>query len=125
MTGQVNTRFALLLAATGVFGVVSQSVAQRTNEFGLRMALGATPTQVVGMVLAREARLIVAATVTGAGATLIVTTVAFADLVTISGTDPWLWTVIVGLCGGVAATAVTLATYRILRLDPWVVLRRM
>jgi putative ABC transport system permease protein len=116
---------ALLLAATGIFGVVSQSVAQRTNEFGLRMALGATTTQILGMVVAREARLIIAATVTGGGVTVVVTKVAFAELVTISGTDPWLWTVVVGLCGGVAATAVTLATYRILRLDPWVVLRRI
>jgi predicted permease len=116
---------ALLLAATGIFGVVSQSVAQRTNEFGLRMAIGATSTQVLGMVLAREARLIVAATVTGAVATVVVTRATFAELVTIGGTDPWLWTAVVGLCGGVAATAVTLATYRILRLDPWVVLRRI
>ena len=47
---------ALLLAASGIFGVISQSVAQRTTEFGVRMAMGGSPAQVLRMVLAREKR---------------------------------------------------------------------
>jgi hypothetical protein len=45
-------------------------------------------------------------------------------MLVISGSDPWIWVVVAALCGGTAATAVTLATWRIVRLDPWRVLRR-
>ena len=114
---------ALLLAGTGIFGVVSQSVAQRTTEFGVRMAMGASSGQVLRMVLAREAKLIVLAVGVGAIATVGVTRAAFAELVTMSATDPRLWVAAMVLCGGFAAVAVALATYRIVRLDPWVVLR--
>jgi predicted permease len=115
---------AMLLAATGIFGVVSQSVAQRTTEFGVRMALGASAGQVLRMVLAREARLIGVACGTAVVGTLLVTRSAFAEMLVITGTDPRMWAVVAVACGGLAAIAVALATYRIVRLDPWVVLRR-
>jgi putative ABC transport system permease protein len=116
---------ALLLAGTGVFSVISQSVAQRTREFGIRMAIGATPRGVLGLVLARETTLIAAALVSGAGLTLGLTRALFAELAALSATAPSVWIALVGLCGGVAAVAVVLATYRIVRLEPSVVLRRL
>lgn len=115
---------AMLLAASGIFGVVSQSVAQRKTEFGVRIAMGASAGQVLRMVLVREAKLIAAAAGTGILFTVLVTRSTFVGLLTVSGTDPRLWTVVVVLCGGLAALAVALATYRITRLDPWVVLRQ-
>ncbi len=115
---------AMLLAASGIFGVISQSVAQRTTEFGVRLAMGASPAQVLRMVLAREARLIAVAAATGIVGTVLVTRSAFAEMLMIAGSDPRMWTAVVALCGGLAAVAVALATYRIVRLDPWVVLRR-
>jgi ABC-type antimicrobial peptide transport system permease subunit len=57
---------ALALAAIGLFSVVSYGMAQRTNEFGIRMALGATPSQVVGLVLGSTAWTVGMGLVTGA-----------------------------------------------------------
>lgn len=115
---------ALLLAGTGVFGAVSQSVAQRTREFGIRLALGATPREVLGLVMAREMRLIAAALGSGAVFTFCMTRMVFAELAALSATAPSVWMALVGLCGGTAILAVALAAYRIVRLDPSVVLRR-
>jgi putative ABC transport system permease protein len=115
---------ALLLAATGVFAVVSQSVAQRTREFGIRLAIGATPRGVLRLVLARELKLIAAALSCGALFTVAMTRMAFADLAALSATAPSVWIAVVGLCGGTAVIAVALAAFRIVRLDPSVVLRR-
>jgi predicted permease len=115
---------AFLLALTGVFGVVSQSVAQRTREFGIRLALGAAPRRVLGMVLARETKLIAAAVGAGAAFTFGLTRVMFAELLTLAATTPALWITVGVGCAGLAGAAVLFATRRIVTLDPSVVLRR-
>lgn len=115
---------ALLLAGTGVFSVISQSVAQRTREFGIRMAIGATPRRVLGLVLRRETKLIAAAIGSGAVFTLGLTRALFVELAVLSVSGMPVWIALVGVCGGVAALSVLLATYRITRLEPAVVLRR-
>ena len=116
---------ALLLAASGVFGVISQSVAQRTQEFGVRMALGAAPRRVLAMVLARESKLIVTALATGAAITVGLTYSLVAELAPLSTVRPALWFEVTALCGGLAALAVFLATRRILRLAPIIALRHL
>jgi ABC-type antimicrobial peptide transport system permease subunit len=115
---------ALLLAATGVFGVIGHSVAQRTREFGIRLALGATPREVLALVAAREARLIAAALIIGAAAAFALTRALLPELAVLSTTARPVWIALVGLCGGSAALAGVLATWRIGRLDPSAVLRR-
>jgi putative ABC transport system permease protein len=115
---------ALVLAATGVFGVSTQSVSQRSGEFGVRMALGASSGAVWRMVMTREAKLITTAIATGSTATVLVTRSVFAELARMNATDARLWLVIATLCGGTAAAAVALATHRIVRLDPWTLLRK-
>ena len=74
--------------------------------------------------LARETKLIAAAVVCGALFTFGMTRVLFAELAALSGAAPSAWIAALGLCGGVAAIAVALATYRIVRLEPAAVLRR-
>lgn len=115
----------LLLAASGVFAVINQSVVQRTREFGIRMALGAPPRRVLGMVLARETKLIAAAVATGVVFTMALTRSLFVELARLSAVVPAMWIAALVLSGGVAAIAVALATYRIVRLEPSVVLRRL
>ena len=115
---------ALLLAATGVFGVVGHSVAQRRREFGVRLALGATPRELLALVAAREAKLIAAALVIGAGTTLALTRALFPELARLSTTAPGVWFALVGLCGGTAVIAAWLATWRIVHVEPSVILRR-
>jgi predicted permease len=115
---------ALLLASTGVFAVVSQSVAQRTREFGIRLALGAAPRRVLAMVLSRETKLIAAAIGSGAAFTFGLSRVMFAELMKLAGTTPLLWAAVGIGCATLAGAAVCIATRRILTLDPLVVLRR-
>lgn len=115
---------ALLLAGTGIFGVISQSVVQRTTEFGVRIALGATQGRVLRMVLTREGKLIAAALGVGSLGTIVATRALFAELVWISAMNPGWPVALIALAGAVAAAGCGLATYRIVTLDPWVILRR-
>jgi predicted permease len=115
---------ALVLASSGVFAVVSQSVAQRTREFGIRLALGAAPRRVLTMVVARETKLIAAAIGAGAAFTFGLTRLMFAELMTVARTTPALWAAVGLGCATLAGAAVFFATRRIVTLDPLVVLRR-
>jgi hypothetical protein len=114
----------LVLAATGVFAVVSRSVGQRTRELAVRIALGAAPRSVLGMVIAREAKLIAGAIVTGVVFSIGLTRALFAELTTLNAAVPWLWVSALSLTAAVAALSCVLATYRIVRLEPSAVLRR-
>jgi putative ABC transport system permease protein len=119
--------FALLtvaLAASGVFSVISQSIAQRTREFGIRLAIGATPRRVLGMVVVRETKLIGLGIGVGLVFTMALTRALFIELVRLNVVVPGLWVGSLTLATGVAATALTFATFRIIRLEPAVILRR-
>ena len=118
------TLLTLVLAASGVFAVISQSVAQRTREFGVRLAIGATPGTLLRSVMAREARLIAAALGTGVIFTMALTRVLFEELTSLSAIVPSMWLGALAVTCAAAAAACLLATWRIVRLEPAVVLRR-
>ena len=114
----------ILLAASGVFSVISQSVAQRTREFGIRLAIGATPARVLGMVLVRETKLLALGMGVGLVFAMALTRALFVELVSLNAVVPGMWVAALGFASMVAALALTLATYRIVRLEAATVLRR-
>ncbi|HET7249940.1 MAG TPA: ABC transporter permease [Gemmatimonadales bacterium] len=79
---------ALLLAALGTYGVLAYDVAERTREIGLRMALGATPGNVLRLVLGRTAALALAGTAIGVAGSLALTSVLTKSLFDVKPTDP-------------------------------------
>ncbi len=113
----------LLLAAGGLYGVLSYGIARRTNEIGIRMALGAAPGRVIGMVLRETGMILMIGTVLG-----IVLTIACARLIAgrlygLSTLDPLTILSAVGLFAIVAAIAAFVPAARAARVNPIAALR--
>ena len=114
---------ALLLAAVGVYGVMSYSVAQRTQELGIRVALGASTANVLGLVVGDGLRLIAAGLVAGLGGALALTRLIASLLFSVSPTDPATFAVLALLLAAVALVAIVIPARRALRVDPMQALR--
>ena len=114
---------ALLLASIGLYGVASYSVSQRTREIGVRMALGASPSKVLALVLGRGAVLVGAGLVVGLVAALAVAGVMRALIVGIDPRDPLTFIATAVALGAVALFATWLPARRATRIDPLVALR--
>jgi predicted permease len=114
---------ALTLAAIGIYGVMSYSVNQRTVEFGLRMALGARPGDVLAMVLRQGMLLVATGLLIGIVTALFATRWIGGFLVGMSATDPATFAVISLLLALVAALAGYVPARRATRVDPMVALR--
>lgn len=110
--------FALLLASLGIYAVLSFSMAQRTQEIGVRMALGAHPRDVLRIVLGEGLRLAVIGVVLGIGAALILTRVLGHLLYGLSTSDPETFVVVAGVLLFVALAACFIPARRAMRLDP-------
>ena len=115
---------ALALTAAGIFGVLSQAVAQRTREIGIRMALGARPMNVVALVVSRGILLASAGVVFGAVAALILVTTLGALLYGIGPRDPSSFAVVAALLLVVALVASWLPARAAMKIQPALVLRR-
>ncbi len=114
---------ALLLAAIGLYGVMAYAVAQRTREIGIRMALGAHPRSVLGMVMGRGARLILIGVALGIPAALVLTRGMTKLLYGIGATDPLTFVAVAALLALVALTACYIPARRAMHVDPMVALR--
>jgi putative ABC transport system permease protein len=114
---------ALLLAAIGVYGVMGHMVAQRRREIGVRLALGASPRDVVAMVLRGGAWLAVAGIAAGVAGALALSKVLAGFLFGVSPLDPATYAGVIGVLGFVAGLAVYRPSRRAATVDPVVVLR--
>ncbi|HEV2691200.1 MAG TPA: ABC transporter permease [Bryobacteraceae bacterium] len=113
---------ALVLASVGLYGVVAYSATQRTQEFGIRMALGAEPGDVLRLVLGQGFRLALAGVVLGVGAALFLTRLLTTLLFGIEPTDPLTIAGVALLLTAVALLACWLPAYRATRVAPTVAL---
>jgi predicted permease len=114
---------ALILASIGIYGVLAYSVAQRTSEIGLRMAMGAQPRQVLALVLRQGMLLALIGAAVGILVALPVARLAGGLLYGVSATDPFTYAGITLLLMGVALLACYLPARRATRIDPLVALR--
>ncbi|HET6184036.1 MAG TPA: ABC transporter permease [Acetobacteraceae bacterium] len=126
-TAQVAITFAavaLALAAIGLFGVLSYTVARRRSEFAIRIALGARPERVVAMVLRETGWLIAAGLALGAGLTYTASRWIASVLYGVAPQDPITLACAVALLVVVALAAVCLPAWRASKLDPMATLRQ-
>jgi putative ABC transport system permease protein len=119
----VFSGIALLLAAVGIYGVLSYSVRQRTREIGVRMALGARRADLLGLVLRRGLTLALAGIALGVMGSLALTRILVSLLVGVGSADPLTFLLISAVLAAVAALACYLPARRASRLDPFVALR--
>jgi putative ABC transport system permease protein len=114
---------ALLLAVVGVYGVLSFTVSQRTQEFGVRMALGAEPGDVRRMMILQALRLAAVGIGLGVAGAFGVTRLISSLLYDVKPTDPLSFAGVIALMLAVAVTAAYLPARRATQVDPMIALR--
>jgi putative ABC transport system permease protein len=114
---------ALALAVIGIYGIMSWSVAQRTQEIGIRMAVGADARGILQLILGRGLKLSAAGLAIGIGATLALTRLLSTQLFEISPHDPWVFTAVSALMLAVTTAACYLPARRATKVDPIATLR--
>jgi putative ABC transport system permease protein len=109
---------ALLMVSIGLYGLLAYSVAQRRREIGVRLALGAERSQVLGMVLAQGAKLVAAGLALGLTASVFVSSVLESQLYETRGRDVWTYAAAPVVLALVALAACALPALRAARVDP-------
>jgi ABC-type antimicrobial peptide transport system permease subunit len=115
---------ALVLAVIGIYGVMAFSAAQRTRELGIRLALGAEPRDVLGLILRDGAKLSGLGVGLGVTGALAASRAVSSLLFGVSPTDPLTFTAVVGLLGSASLLACYIPARRATRVDPVVALRQ-
>jgi putative ABC transport system permease protein len=113
----------LLLAVVGVYGVVSYAATQRTQEIGIRIALGASPRRILALLLTQGARIVAAGLLFGLAGAWVLTRAMSHMLVGVSPSDPVTYAAVSGLLSTVALLACWIPARRATKVDPVVALR--
>ena len=119
----VFASIALILAAVGIYGVISYAVSLRTRELGIRIALGATGRQVSGLVLQQGVGLAIAGVVVGGAGAYWLTRLLSKMLFGVSATDPLTFVGVAALLTAIAAVASFVPARRAARVDPLLAMR--
>jgi putative ABC transport system permease protein len=114
---------ALVLSMVGIYGVTSYTVAQRTREIGIRLALGAQRRDVIALVLGEGTLLIVGGLALGLAVSAVLTRFLASMLFEVRPTDPATFALVTTLLGAVAIFACWLPARRAMRVDPMIALR--
>jgi putative ABC transport system permease protein len=114
---------ALLLAFAGIYGVLAGSVAERTREFGLRSAMGATPGAIIGLVLGQAGRLAAIGILLGTVGAFLLSRYVRALLFGIEPTDPVTGAIAIGAIAAISLAACLIPARRAVRVDPMMALR--
>jgi putative ABC transport system permease protein len=114
---------ALLLAALGIYGVMAFVVSQRAQEFGIRLALGAKPRDILGLAFRPGILLTATGTIVGLGASIVVTRLMSSLLFGVSASDPTTFAVVPVLLGIVTMAACFIPARRATRVSPMEVLK--
>jgi ABC-type antimicrobial peptide transport system permease subunit len=114
---------AIILATGGIYGVMSYSTAQRTRDFGIRLALGASSRHILQLVVSEGLLLSVTGVALGVAGALAGTRALGSQLYGIEPTDPMTYGVLAVLLIGVSLLACWLPAHRATRVDPAVALR--
>jgi ABC-type antimicrobial peptide transport system permease subunit len=114
---------ALMLAAVGIYGVIAYSVTQRTQEIGIRMALGAQQQDVLRMIVGHAVMLAVVGMAIGSAVALLLTRLMTGLLYATAPTDPATFLAVATVLGAVAVLASYLPGRRATRVDPVIALR--
>jgi len=126
LTGTVIAIFGILglcLAAVGLYGVISYSVAQRTREIGIRVAVGAAHGQVLGLVMRQGMLLVGIGTAFGIAGSVAAWSLARRLLYGDSSLDPTTMLAVIAVLTGVALLAIWVPARRAARVDPMIALR--
>jgi predicted permease len=115
---------AAILAATGIYGVMAYAVSRRSREIGIRMAIGASQTQVLGMIAKRAVMLIGSGTVVGLGAAILLARLLSQILYGVQPTDPVTYAVVFLMMLTIALLACWIPARRAIRIDPMTSLRQ-
>jgi putative ABC transport system permease protein len=114
---------AVVLAAVGLYGVMAFTVAARTREIGIRMALGAGHGRVLMQVMSESAILTLTGISIGVPSALWASRAVGSFLYGLTATDPWTYTVLATLLAGIALSAAWIPARRAALVDPMVALR--